>query len=189
MGAILFVSVMVVAVTVERYTQPPPTGCSLSSLIKPTDLLCRTYHPTVLKQLSQKYFEQHQCTQHSMEIDPRYVTVAPPEHIDKSRVDNVLDKDHQKAFAAALSNILRTKVAETTLAQIADGLPLEHVAFSLRGHRYTGDDPVATHTELCPGALEKTRAFREGFDPALMMVRTDVCHLIQLSHAAPVSEP
>ncbi|KAG6362231.1 hypothetical protein INS49_010461 [Diaporthe citri] len=109
-----------------------------------------------------------------METDPRYVTVAPPKHIDKSRVDNVLDKDHQKAFTAALSNILRTKVAETTLAQIVDGLPLKNVAFSLRGHRYTSDDPVAEHTELCPDAIEKTRAFREEFDPALMTVRTDV---------------
>ncbi|KAK7700269.1 hypothetical protein SLS64_011082 [Diaporthe eres] len=69
-----------------------------------------------------------------METDPRYVTAAPPKHIDKCRVDSVLDNDHQKVFTTALSNILRTKVAETTLAQIVDGLPLEHIAFSLRGH-------------------------------------------------------
>lgn len=124
-----------------------------------------------------------------METDPRYVTVAPPKHVDRCRVDNVLDKDHQEAFTAALSNILRTKVAETTLAQIVDGLPLEHVAFSLCGHRYTSDDPVATHTELCPGAMEKTKGFREGFDPALMTVRTDVCHLINPSHATLFTEP
>ncbi|KAI7783815.1 hypothetical protein LA080_011288 [Diaporthe eres] len=114
-----------------------------------------------------------------METDPRYVTAAPPKHIDKCRVDSVLDKDHQKVFTAALSNILQTELAETTLAQIVDGLPLEHVAFSLRGHRYTSDDPVATLTELCPGAIEKTKAFREGFDPALMTVRTDVLERYQ----------
>lgn len=116
-----------------------------------------------------------------METDSRYVTVAPPKHIDKSRVDSILDKDHQKVFTAALSNILRTEVAETALAQIVDGLALEHVAFSLRGHRYTSDDPVATHTELCPGTIEKTRAFREEFDPALITLRTDVCRLIDPS--------
>ncbi|KAK7720728.1 hypothetical protein SLS63_009722 [Diaporthe eres] len=114
-----------------------------------------------------------------METDPRYVTAAPPKHIDKCRVDSVLDNDHQKVFTTALSNILRTKVAETTLAQIVDGLPLEHIAFSLRGHRYTSDDPVATHIELCPGSIEKSRAFRERFDPVLMTVRTDVLERYQ----------
>lgn len=118
-----------------------------------------------------------------MEPDPRYVTVAPPTHIDKCRVDQVLDKDHQHVFTTALLNIIRTKVTETTLAQIVDGLPLEHIAFSLRAHRYTSEDPVATHTELCPGALEKTKAFREAFNPASMIVRTEVCRLVDPTHA------
>lgn len=120
-----------------------------------------------------------------MEPDPRYVTVAPPTHIDKCRADQVLDKDHQRAFTAALLNILRTNVAEITLAQIIDGLPLEDVAFSLRGHRYTIEDPVATHTQLCPGTLEKAKAFREAFDPALMRLRTDVSRMIEAPSATP----
>lgn len=120
-----------------------------------------------------------------MEPDPKYVTVALPAHIDKCRVDQVLDKDHQHVFTTALLNILRTEVAEITLAQIVDGLPLEHVAFSLRGHRYTIEDPVATHAQLCPGTLEKTKAFREAFDPALMSLRTDVRRLIEHPYPTP----
>lgn len=118
-----------------------------------------------------------------MEPDPKYITVAPPTHIHKCRVDQVLDQDHQRVFTTALLNIIRAKVTETTLAQIVDGFPIEHIAFSLGGHRYTSEDPVATHTELCPGALEKTKAFREAFDPASMILRTDVCTLVDPSHA------
>lgn len=117
-----------------------------------------------------------------MEPDPSYITVAPPIHIGKCRVDQVLDKDHQRVFTTALLNIIRTKVAETKLAQIVDGLLFEHIAFSLRGHTYTSEDPVATHTELYPGASEKTKTFREAFDPALMILRNDVCRLVDPSH-------
>lgn len=122
-----------------------------------------------------------------MEPDSKYTTIASPTHIDKCCVDQVLDKDHQHVFTTALLNIIRTKVTETTLAQIVDGLPLEHIAFSLWAHRYTSEDPVATHTELCPGALDKTKAFREAFDPASMIVRTDVCRLVNPSHAVQVN--
>lgn len=80
-----------------------------------------------------------------MNTNPRYVTVAPPKHIDKCRLDSVLEKDHQKVFTAELSNILRAKVEDTTLAQTVNGLPLEHVAFGLRGHRYTDDDAITAY--------------------------------------------
>lgn len=60
-------------------------------------------------------------SQHSMETDPRYVTVPPSGHVDKLRVDYVLDKDHLHDSTTALSNTLRTEVAETTLAQSSMG--------------------------------------------------------------------
>jgi hypothetical protein len=106
--------------------------------------------------------------------DPQWATVAPPEHLDSCCVSDVLDSDHLNTFATAISNLLSAEIAEQTFAQIIDGLPLRDVAFSLRGTEYTRRDPVFTHVELCPGVLEKTRLFRDNFNPRAMELRTDV---------------
>jgi hypothetical protein len=109
-----------------------------------------------------------------MAEDPRWATVPPPKHLDICCVSDVLDMNHQNAFATAMSNLLSTEIAEQTFAQIIDGLPLKHVAFNFRTHEYTRRDPVFTHEELCPGVLEKTRMFRDSFNPRAMELRTDV---------------
>lgn len=106
--------------------------------------------------------------------DPRWATVAPPEHLDSCCVSDVLDANHQSIFAIAISNLLSTEIAEQTFAQIIDGLPLKEVAFSLRDTEYTTRDPVFAHVELCHGALEKTRMFRDSFNPKAMELRMDV---------------
>ncbi|KAL2022503.1 hypothetical protein VTK56DRAFT_5110 [Thermocarpiscus australiensis] len=78
---------------------------------------------------------------------------------------SVLDRQHAEAFKQALARILSTKVAESTYAEILDGLPtidsFREFHFWQEGH------PIweLEHTSLCPGVLERTRAFREAFDP------------------------
>lgn len=100
--------------------------------------------------------------------------MAPPQHLDTCCVSDVLDTNHQSIFAIAMSNLVSTEIAEQTFAQIIDGLPLKDVAFRLRNPEYTIRDPVFAHVELCPGVLEKTRMFRDGFNPKAMELRTDV---------------
>lgn len=106
--------------------------------------------------------------------DTRWVTVAPPEHLDCCRVSDVLDANHQRLFATAIWNLLSTDLAEQNFAQIIDGLPLKDVAFSLENPEYTRRDPVFTHVELCPGVLENTRMFRDSFNPRTLELRKDV---------------
>lgn len=77
----------------------------------------------------------------------------------------VLDSEHAEAFKQALARILATEVAELTYAEILDGLPTTtsflEFSFWQEGH------PVfeLNHETLCPGAVEKTRAFRDRLDP------------------------
>lgn len=66
-------------------------------------------------------------------LDPRYATVPPPPSIDAAQVDHVLDGLHQIAFEQAIRNVLETEIAETTFAQIIDGLPLKDVAHATAG--------------------------------------------------------
>ena len=97
--------------------------------------------------------------------DPRYFTLPPPAKVDRSTPDQVLDHLHQQKFRRAVLNVLSTSIAEQTLAQIVDGLPLRDVALDKRVHRHRIGEPVFNHTELCPGVLEKTMTFREAFEP------------------------
>jgi len=106
--------------------------------------------------------------------DDDYITEKPPKTIEKVAAELALDEPHLRVFSQALSNILNTEIAETTFAQIVDGLPLADVAFSIRGRRDTKYDPVFKHTQLCPGAVERARAFREEFDPARLAVEEEV---------------
>lgn len=123
---------------------------------------------------SQHNNKQTSETQNAMDDDSRWATVAPPEHVDTCCVREVLDANHQTAFATAMSNLLSTEIAEQTFAQIIDGLPLRDVAFSMRFHKHTWMDPIFAHVELCPGVLERTRMLRNAFDPRAMEMRTDV---------------
>lgn len=107
-------------------------------------------------------------------VDPRYFTLPPPDKIDKSTPDQVLDHLHQQKFRRAVLNVLSTSIAEQTLAQIVDGLPLKDVALDKRFHRHYVEEPVFDHTELCPGVLEKTITIREAFEPLTLDIPSRV---------------
>lgn len=106
--------------------------------------------------------------------DPRYFTLPPPAQVEKSTPGQVLDHLHQQKFRRALLNVLSTSIAEQTLAQILDGLPLKDVAWDKRYHRHYFEEPVFHHTELCPDVLEKTINFRETFEPLTLNIPSRV---------------
>lgn len=106
--------------------------------------------------------------------DPRYFTLPPPAKVDKSTPDQALDHLHQQKFRRAVLNVLSTSIAEQTLAQIVDGLPLKDVALDKRFHQHRIEEPVFGHTELCPGVLEKTITLREVFEPLTLEVPSKV---------------
>lgn len=73
-----------------------------------------------------------------------------------------LDLGHLEPFRRALFNVLSAPVAEFTFAQIVDGQPTSEVYAD--DHYFREGLPVMQHENLCPGSIEKTRAFRSGFD-------------------------
>lgn len=106
-----------------------------------------------------------------------YDTVPPPASIERSRVDEILDQPHQARFCRAIRNLLHSKPAEFTFAQLVDGLPLRKVAYSSVALHF--EMPVIDHEELCPGAMDKARAFRDQFDPASLFLPVDVLRRYQ----------
>lgn len=77
-----------------------------------------------------------------------------------------LGAEHLRPLHKAFSNILSTPVAESTYAQIIDGMPLSNVY--KRNHWYSKNFPVETHNDLCAGCLEKAKAFRSDIDFTLL---------------------
>ncbi|KAH8777578.1 hypothetical protein F5883DRAFT_409655, partial [Diaporthe sp. PMI_573] len=77
-----------------------------------------------------------------------------------------LDAEHLQPFHQPLSNTLSTPIAESTFAQLVDGMPLS--AVYKRTHWYSENFAVETHEELCAGSLEKAVAFRTNFDFTLL---------------------
>lgn len=77
-----------------------------------------------------------------------------------------LGAEHLHPFRRALSNILSTPVAESTYAQIIDGMPLSDVY--KHNHWYLKNFPVENHNVLCADSLEKAIAFRSNFDSTLL---------------------
>lgn len=104
--------------------------------------------------------------------DCEYTTVPPPTSIERSRVDEVLDQAHQTQFCRAIRNVLHSKAAEFTFAQLVDGLPLDKVARATRGMVF--HMAVYEHETLCPGALEKARTFQDKFDLASLDLPVEV---------------
>ncbi|KAL2022630.1 hypothetical protein VTK56DRAFT_4974 [Thermocarpiscus australiensis] len=87
---------------------------------------------------------------------------------------SLLDDTHADAFKQALTRLFQSDVAELTYAEIVDGLPTE--ASFLEFHFREEGNPVfeLQHTALCPGVLEKTRRFRETFDPTSLVFSTQL---------------
>lgn len=73
-----------------------------------------------------------------------------------------LDEEHLAAFKQAITNVLSTHLAEFTYAQIIDGMPTRDTY--TREHSHLEGVPAMDHHDLCPGIIEKTRAFRSEFD-------------------------
>ncbi|KAL1882860.1 hypothetical protein Daus18300_000498 [Diaporthe australafricana] len=100
---------------------------------------------------------------------------------DKSSV-NVLNSEYHDLVARALRNTLSTEIAQSTFAQIVDGLPL----LSVLEDTHAGldpepepDHPLFTHESLCPGALEKTREILRIFDIENLKFDTSLLHALQ----------
>lgn len=85
-----------------------------------------------------------------------------------------LDTGHRDAFSRAIRAILATDLAETTMAQLVDGLPKADVAWEARGNLLTKAHPLADHEQLCSGVLEKTQALRNGFGPEMLSFDSQV---------------
>ena len=73
---------------------------------------------------------------------------------------SLLDEVHFRLLRRALLKILSTDIAESTYAQIIDGLPT--VQSFKESYDYMKGHPVyeLNHTNVCPGSLDTAREFR-----------------------------
>ena len=112
---------------------------------------------------------------------PPPVAKQSAEDMEESRQLSIADLDgkHRELLVRAITRILLTEIAETTYAQIIDGLPTGDVAYDARKEPYNslegGVHPIDhAHNELCPGMLDKTREFRDGFRPEILRFNAEV---------------
>jgi hypothetical protein len=96
-------------------------------------------------------------------------------------INSSLTGPHLDSFNHAITNILSTDIAKLTYAQLIDGIPLAKVARDDANRELPNDHPVHKHTELCPGVLERTREFRDSFDPGSLKIDAAV-YILSPSH-------
>lgn len=113
----------------------------------------------------------------SSDEDTRYATSPAPAYTERAQVSHVLDAAHQSFFQRAIHNVLSTTIAETTFAQIVDGLPLRSVALGTAGLEF--HSAIIDHEQLYPGALEKATSFRSEFDYLSMELQINVLQRYQ----------
>ena len=90
-----------------------------------------------------------------------------------------LRSDHLGAFIRALSNMISTELAEVTLAQIVDGLPVPSSSRDLVESGIHDSHPVYTErTKLCPGVSAKTQEILKCLDPASLQLESAVMSII-----------
>lgn len=77
-----------------------------------------------------------------------------------------MDAERYKTLDAALSHVLRTKIAHESISQLMDGLPLWPVYCQSAALINTIDAPIQQHLELCNGAEEMADAFIASFSTA-----------------------
>lgn len=88
---------------------------------------------------------------------------------------STLGPDHFAIFKQGLRNILSTELTEFTMAQLVDGLPTIDTYRENRSARnLVGDHPIKSHEHLCEGAIERTREFRDSFDPSVLEIKSSV---------------
>lgn len=100
----------------------------------------------------------------------------------------LLAPDHHHTLVQAIQNVLSTEVAEITMAQLIDGLPLMSTAWNMRGNLLLRSHPLSSHETLCEGVVEQAKAFRSAFDPAILSFDVSVplpvfCVSIEYSQA------
>lgn len=110
-------------------------------------------------------------------LDHRFATVPPPPSIEETQVENVLDSSHQGYFYRAIRDILHTCIAETTFAQIIDGLPLKSVAHATAGLSW--ESSLNNDENLCAGSLEMLNGFRGRFEPLKMKLSLETLRRYQ----------
>ncbi|KAK2606931.1 hypothetical protein N8I77_005650 [Diaporthe amygdali] len=82
----------------------------------------------------------------------------------KSSIE-ILKGERHDMIAQAIFNILSTEIAQSTFAQIVDGLPLPSVLEdTYGGSDLEPDHPLFSHESLCPGVLQKTKELLEKFE-------------------------
>ncbi|KAK3682229.1 hypothetical protein B0T22DRAFT_413389 [Podospora appendiculata] len=93
----------------------------------------------------------------------------------KISVEAGLIGPHLDAFIRATSNVLATKIAEETYAQIVDGLPLAHVVQDGANEELPRNHPIYDHhKELCPGVEDKLREIRQNMDLGSLQLEADL---------------
>lgn len=98
----------------------------------------------------------------------------------KSSID-ALGGAHREAVSQAIFNVLSTKIAEFTYAQIVDGLPLADVVEDVYGgSSMYPDHPVFAHTDLKHGVLDTVRSFRAAFDPRILEFDASVSQTVSI---------
>lgn len=85
----------------------------------------------------------------------------------------VFDPDHYHLLVKAIQNILSTELAELSIAQLIDGVPLMMWVFEGRGCLLEKGHPLLERENLCEGALDQARLFRDAFDPAILQFLKD----------------
>lgn len=86
----------------------------------------------------------------------------------------VFDPDHYHLLVKAIQNILSTELAELSIAQLIDGVPLMMWVFEGRGCLLEKGHPLLEQENLCEGALDQARLFRDAFDPAILQFSSKI---------------
>lgn len=80
----------------------------------------------------------------------------------------VLDVKHGLTLKSAFGRLLTTHIAESTFAEILDGLPTTASFVDFHGHKDESLVFELFHSTICPGAIEKMRTARSAWDPLAM---------------------
>lgn len=97
-----------------------------------------------------------------MDSDP---ATGFPSHTELKKLSmEDLGNEHRRLLARAVDNVLSTDIAEVTYSQIVDGLPISDVEEDQYSGSVSDLHPIHTmHKELCVGAIDIARRFRDTF--------------------------
>lgn len=99
---------------------------------------------------------------------------APTTQCAKTSIGS-LENRHREILIRAIANVLSSPIAEETLGQIVDGLPLSRVAFDVYNSCVCILHPLLQeHQELCPGVLEEARSLCSNFDMSTLQMDSQV---------------